>query len=272
MFSLRRFLTRTLAAAAVVAASGCDTPTLPSPTSACPTFVNGYVTFQAGGQSRSVRLYMNPTAARNNDGPLVLHFYGTGGAPEQAATNLTQAVIDKITAAGGVVAAPRHINSGVFPWIFAGDTDLPLVDEIVACAKSTIGIDSSRIHATGFSAGGIYASGLSWQRSRYLASVASISGGSAGSSQDPSNKFAAMIIYGGSGDQLIMNFEQSSLAYRDQLVREGNFAFLCNHGGGHRVPTGIGEHIYQFFMAHPYKVASPYRNGLPSTFPSYCRL
>jgi hypothetical protein len=82
-----------------------------------------------------------------------------------------------------------------------------------------------------------------------------------------------MIIYGGPSDQVIMNFETSSLAYRDQLRQAGHFAFTCNHNGGHRVPSGIGTHILNFFLAHPYKTTpSPYQNGLPSGFPSYCRI
>ncbi|HMJ14098.1 MAG TPA: hypothetical protein VK524_21925, partial [Polyangiaceae bacterium] len=160
-----------------------------------------------------------------------------------------------------------------FPWILAGDVDLPLVDEVVACAKQTVGIDPRRIHVTGFSAGGLYSSGLSLSRSSFMASVASISGGSAGGYQDPANKFAAMIVHGGSGDQLVVNFEQQSNGFRDQLVRDGHFAFVCNHGGGHTVPPGIGAHVVQFFFDHPYGTnPSPYARGLPASFPSYCRL
>ncbi len=261
-----------LSAVAVAAPSGCEPP-LPTPTGQCPTFVNGTVNMQAGGVNRSVRIFMDPAAAQAQDGPLVFYFYGTGGNPEQAVSSLGDANIRRITAAGGIVVAPRHINGGTFPWILAGDTDLPLVDQVVACAKSGIGIDGNRIHVTGFSAGGMYAGILSLQRSSYIASAATISGGSAGPYQDPNNKFAAMIIHGGPSDQVIVNFEQQSLAYRNQLVADGHFAFICNHGGGHRVPSGIGTHIVQFFFDHPFGTTpSPYAGGLPSGFPSYCRL
>jgi poly(3-hydroxybutyrate) depolymerase len=261
-----------VSAVAVAAPSGCEPP-LPTPTSQCPNFVNGTVTIRAGGQNRSVRIFMDPAAAASKDGPLVFYFYGTGGNPEQARSSLGDANIARITAAGGMVVAPTHINSGTFPWILAGDTDLPLVDEVVACAKAGPGIDGTRIHVTGFSAGGLYASGLSLQRSSFIASVAPISGGSAGPYQDPNNKYAAMIIHGGPSDVLLVNFQQQSIGFRDQLRRDGHFAFICNHNGGHRVPSGIGTHIVQFFFDHPFGAnPSLYAGGLPSTFPSYCTL
>lgn len=49
----------------------------------------------------------------------------------------------------------------------------------------------------------------------------------------------------------------------------------AGHGGaaGSRVPSGIGAHIVAFFFDHPYGTnPSPYAQGLPSSFPSYCRL
>ena len=82
-----------------------------------------------------------------------------------------------------------------------------------------------------------------------------------------------MIIHGGSGDQVVINFQEQSVNFRNQLVGDGHFAFICNHGGGHRVPSGIGANIVQFFFDHPFGTnPSPYAGGLPSTFLSYCRL
>jgi hypothetical protein len=98
------------------------------------------------------------------------------------------------------------------------------------------------------------------------------SGGSAGSYQDPNNKFAAMIIHGGANDQVFVNFQQQSIAYRDQLVRDQHFAFLCNHNRGHVIAADAAASIVQFFFDHPYgSVPSPYAGGLPGSFPSYCR-
>jgi predicted esterase len=260
-------------AAGSAGAGNAGDPPLPQPTGTCPAFTEGTIGIRAGNQDRRVRIFIDAAAAQAKDGPLVFYFYGTGGNPEQARSSLGDANIDRIKAAGGLVVAPVHINTGIFPWILAGDTDLPLVDEVVACAKAGVGIDARRIHVSGFSAGGLYGSALSLQRSAYIASVAPISGGSAGPYQDPNNKFAAMIIHGGASDELLVKFDQQSIGFRDQLARDGHFAFLCDHGGGHRVPSGIGSHVVQFFFDHPFGTApSPYAAALPASFPSYCRL
>jgi len=54
----------------------------------------------------------------------------------------------------------------------------------------------------------------------------------------------------------------------------GHFVVLCNNGKGHNIPTefGTGGDTWQFFKDHPYRAAEPYIEGLPSNFPSYCRI
>jgi predicted esterase len=249
-------------------------PTLPAATGTCPAFVEGRAEFTVNGAPRTVQLYVDPTAAAAADGPVVLYWYGTLGTPEQAVQALGEAGIAQIKSQGGVVVAPVHENTGTFPWI-NGDlvSDYALADEVIACAEKSIGIDERRIHSTGFSAGGLFTAQLSWARSNYLASVATFSGGASGDAADPANPFAAMVLYGGPNDQLVLKFEDTSKAYRDELVTEGHFAFLCNHGGGHSIPPGAGPSVVQFFLDHPYKVSpEPYASALPQGFPAYCTL
>jgi poly(3-hydroxybutyrate) depolymerase len=231
------------------------------------------VTFTAGGVQRRAQVWIDPNAARNLDGPLVFYFYGTSGSPSQAVQALGTTQINRIKAAGGLVVAPVHVPRGTFPWIAPAEpSDLPLVDQIVACAKQTVGIDSRRIHASGFSAGGIFTGGLSLQRSSYMASVATYSGGSAGPSQDPNNKFAAMIVYGGANDRFIVDFAAQAQGYYNQLTNDGHFAILCNHGRGHTIPGDAGPSITQFFFDHPFGTKpSPYAQSFPGGFVSYCR-
>jgi poly(3-hydroxybutyrate) depolymerase len=236
----------------------------------CPDFTEGEVTFTVGSAQRTVRLWVNPTAAAGADGPLVFYWYATYGAPTQATTALGNAGITRIKAAGGVVAAPVHANSGTFPWLSGGTTDLELMDKVAACAKEKVGIDACHIHALGMSAGGLFTTRVSYERSSYVASVATYSGGGTGTPQDASNKFAAMIFHGGDSDNVFgVDFQAQSIAYRDNLA--GHFTILCNHGMGHTIPTAAAPSVVQFFFDHPYKVTpSPYANGLPSGFPSYC--
>jgi hypothetical protein len=184
------------------------------------------VTFSpAGTAQRSVRIWINPTAAASMDGPIVLFWYPTGGNPNSATSALGSAGITRIINAGGIVAAPTHINCG---------------------------FDSRRIHSLGFSAGALYTTSLSYQRSRYFASVATYSGGGTGTFQENNNKFAAMIFHGGPGDMVVINFQQQSEAWFNSLRNANHFAIICNHNGGHTIPSGGPAGVVQFFFDHPY--------------------
>lgn len=258
--------------AAVMGSISCEdpVPTLPTPTSPCPQFVNGTVTIRAGGVNRRVLLYLNAAATQTTDGPLFIFFHGTFSPASQAAAGLD---IAKITNMGGIVASPEELYASgqTFPWIQSND-DLPLLDEIVACAKSTVGIDARRIHVSGLSAGALYTTAVSAQRSSYIASVATYSGGgTVPSYEDPTNKYPALILYGGPNDQVIINFQQASTDWYNQLIGDGHWAALCNHGLGHTIPPGGPAAVTQFLLDHPFRVQpEPYLASRPSVFPSYC--
>jgi predicted esterase len=254
---------------------------LPAPTGSCPDLAAGSVTFSpAGIAPRAVQLYMTD-AAKQKHGPLVFYWHGTGSQPTEAQYALG-ATINAITAAGGIVAAPSHdSNAGQFQWYLVSgtkDDDLRLADEVAACAMQKVGIDAAHVHSMGMSAGGLMTSQMSFRRSSYLASVVTFSGGispgTAPAYQDASNKFGAMIFFGGPNDNVYnFDFQASSNAYKAKLVADGHFAFLCNHGRGHMVPTDAAASVWQFFQAHPFGTnPSPYAGGLPQGFPTYCSL
>jgi predicted esterase len=258
-------------------------PPLPAVTGTCPTFDNGTLTFTPGGQTRQAKVWIDTAAAAKHHGPLVLYWYGTGGSPDQVVQAVVSASpgigadnVARITAAGGIVVAPVHVpvQGGVFPWLSSIPSDEAFADEIVACAKQQVGIDERHIHSLGFSAGGLFTAMLGVARSTYLASIVTYSGGgNFDSPADPNNKFPAMIVFGGANDQLVLNFHDESVRYHDALTQAGHFAFLCDHGGGHRIAADIQGSAVQFFFDHPYgQVTSPYEKGLPSSFPAYCSL
>ena len=128
----------------------------------------------------------------------------------------------------------------------------------------------------GMSAGGLMTAQMGYRRSAYIASIVPYSGGLFGTppNQDPNNKFAAMIFHGGPSDEVVgVSFQQISEALHGNLTGAGHFAFLCNHNGGHSIPTDAEPSVWQFFAAHPYGTnPSPYAGGLPAAFPSYCQL
>lgn len=254
---------------------------LPTPTGPCPSFATGDVSVSpATIPPRSVKLWVgdNPQPG----GMLVIYWHAYGSAPDEAAYTLSLPVIEAILANGGVVAAPYKADDvGQYPWFSVSLSDRPddmlVGDEIVACAVQELGIDPRRIHVTGMSAGGIQTTAYSMARSRYVASAATFSGGQYTEQpfEDPDNRFAAMIIHGGANDLFggVVNFEMLSTLWYNQLRENGNFAFMCDHGGGHTIPAGWGPDVANFFFAHPFGTdPSPYTDGLPTDFPAACSL
>lgn len=260
---------------------GCDPGSDPVPTllptaqDPCPTLTEGDHTFLG----MNVRIWTDP--ANTDCGPLLFYWHGTGGSPAEA-TYFTS-IIDAVKGQGGMVAsfdASSRTCSGCTTtgnnvWYYE---DFAVADEVLACAVEQGVIDTRRIHATGFSAGGLQATAMSYARSRYLASVVTLSGGviilTSTTSQDSANKFAAMIVHGGTTDSVGgVSFKSASETYRSDLQGEGHFAFLCNHDMGHTVPTDIISPMWQFFQDHRYKATpSPYAAALPGSFPGYCGL
>jgi len=263
-----------------------DPAFLVPPSGPCPEFVAGYVTFVADGVERRVLLYIGEEA-ETLDGPLILSWHSTLPSPEDATVWLGDDVIDEITAQGGLVAAPTTADrSARRPWDNTAlgprntDNDQLLMDEIVACARQEVGIDVRHIHATGMSAGGLKTAQVSLRRSGYLASVVVYSGGlyegDEPPDQDPSNHFAAMVLYGGASDFSPVDFSSytdNTARYVTLLRATGRFAFVCNHGGGHSVPSDSQASAWRFMQDHPFGAApEPYAGGLPDGFPEYCSL
>ena len=93
--------------------------------------------------------------------------------------------------------------------------------------------------------------------------------------QDPSNKFAAFIEYGGPTDVVAgFSFETATRNYYDALKARGDFAVRCNNGGGHSPGPSPRRIAWMFFQAHPWGTSpSPWAGGLPAGFPlSDCAL
>ncbi len=252
-------------------------PVLPAPTGICPTIQSGDVTFAPVGIApRKVKLALDPSATMR--GPLVIYWHATGSSPVEAAYSLG-ATHDEIVAGGGVIATPySDADAGTFEWFIVNQSprldDFILADEIVGCLADHF--DHARIHSMGMSAGGLQTTAFSFVRATYIASVATFSGGIPDgfnpTNADPANKFAALIFDGGDTDNVFgVDFQAASETYRAMLEASGHFAAICDHGQGHEIPLDAAPSIAKFFAANPYGAwPSPYANGLPAGFPSYC--
>jgi hypothetical protein len=254
-------------------------PIIPSPSGVCPPLSEGTVTFSpAGIAPRAARVWMSDAAAQLH-GPLVFYWHADRSTPAEAAYTLGN-VIATIRAAGGIVIAPAHDpQAGDYTWyLLSGDVedDLRVADEALACAMQTVGVDPRHVHSLGMSAGGVQSTRMSFTRARYLASVATLSGGlfaPAPAYEMLENKYPAMIVHGGPSDNAFgFDFQAASGRFQTKLAGDGHFTFACNHGRGHVIPLDAAAGIWSFFGAHPFGVASPYAGGLPADIPAYCKL
>jgi poly(3-hydroxybutyrate) depolymerase len=269
---------------------------LPVATGTCPGFAEGagctvdsismICDFSPSGLvPRKVRIWMSE-AARSQDGPLIVFWHGltrTASDAAGAAVGLGPDVVAEVVTAGGIVAAPERSEKretpalGQLPWLLAlgtgEDDDLRVMDEVVACARSEVGIDLRRIHTTGMSAGGLQTGQVGARRSGYLASTVVFSGGQAADPpiQDPSNLYAVALFHGGPQDVVLINFMDQETMYRERLNSQGHFNIICNHGANHSIPPAAAMAGWVFMQDHPYGVSpEPYAGGLPASMPAYC--
>jgi poly(3-hydroxybutyrate) depolymerase len=260
-----------------------------TPSGTCPEFQQGLLTFNPSTGPRDVEVLMDGNAM-TKEGPIVFGWHATDGNPNQAIGWFGAEQIAELTAMGGILIAPyREPNVSTRPWYYTpegpgdADNDMLLMDEVVACAIEKVGIDQRHIHAYGMSAGGLMTVQVSYRRSSYVASVVVYSGGQVGDvpNQDPTNKFAAMVVHGGETDVSSVDgitYQPASETYVANLKAAGHFAFLCNHDSGHTDPAVLADadqahaSAWQFLQDHPFGAASPYAAALPQGFWADCSL
>jgi predicted esterase len=243
---------------------------LPTVSGACPDFRNGSVATVGGIQ---VKFW---SGAAGQKGALVFYFHGTGGSADEAdalfglGTGGLSGVIDDITGSGGIVASLENTTGtgNALEYGVWSTDDFKACDQIVACAIQANRIDAGRIHALGFSAGGLAVGGFYYLRSNYLASVVTYSGGMSpwpGNDvrQDPNNKLPAMLFHGGDGDWVILGFKDTSIQMATEMKGKGATAYVCDHGGGHAIPSDGPAAAWAFFKAHPYNVTPASWTGMP---------
>ncbi len=249
---------------------------LPMPKGTCPSMsnLNGTnVTF--AGQPYTV-WSGDPS---KGPGPLLIYWYATTSNSLEPTWAIQQAQIQKITDAGGAVAAQVTTtstgnNTGDYVW-YTGDVDI--ADEVVACAIQNQKIDTRRIWAAGYSAGALQTVYMWYARSGYLSGVISYSGGDIGINrsplQDPSHLPVGLASHGAAGqDVIIVDFNQGSHTWEQNNPTA--FIVDCDDGGNHLSTaqrTAMAPQAIQMLWDHPFGVMpEPYANGLPSAWPSSC--
>jgi hypothetical protein len=261
---------------------------LPTAKGTCPTLKTGPMqSITLNGTAMSWSLSVGSKAATAT-GPIVIYWHGTGTNAQESATALGNGIttIDNL---GGLVAAADSTsstgtNTGDGVW-YTGDVDY--ADFIIACAIQQLNIDTSHIHAAGYSAGALQ-TGYMWSaRSGYLASAILYSGGSFGGTlQDPSNAPSIIGAHGAFGDAgctsltaTNCDFLATSTTMFESTVKAAGAPIVidCNDQSSHVDITRLSRLspvAWQFFADHPFKgpKPDPYAGGLPSGFPNYCKI
>jgi len=117
-------------------------------------------------------------------------------------------------------------------------------------------------------------------RSQYVAAVAPNSGGinymASRMLSDKTHAPASFCMHGGAGDNVIVNFSDTSTWFEAQNRMAANMPFMvnCNHGSGHcGAPSSLHVLAWEFMKAHPYNVgASPWATMMPANLPDYCKV
>jgi poly(3-hydroxybutyrate) depolymerase len=262
------------AGAGTVQVAEAPKPTmLPTATDPCSTLATGTQQFKG----LDVQLWVGE---RREDvkGPVLFYWHGTGSVSAEAGAFM-QSQIEEIVSEGGIVASfTTSLGTGTYtgPFVWYQD-DFLMADQILACAIEQLNIDTRRIYAAGCSAGGLQTTVMAYVRSGYLAAVMPNSGGTftPPELQDPEHVPAVITTHGAPGqDRVVIEFAETSANLVRDIAAKGGFAVNCNHGLGHcRAPAEVIAAQWQFLKDHPYGTKpSPYENGLPSTFPSYCSI
>jgi len=169
-------------------------------------------TLRVDGRMRSYLLHLPPTARAGVPLPLVLAFHGyTGNANIQMETTGLNDAADR---AGFAVAYPNgtgRLRYAGLTWNAAtccGSAERLRVDD-VAFARALVdtlvhrvGIDSTRVFATGFSAGGMMALLLACQSRPFIAGAADVAGAMPDTTCATSRRLPVMLVRGDADDEL----------------------------------------------------------------------
>ncbi len=232
----------------------------------CPALaMPGAVTMQTGGGPRQVTWLFDPaTEAPSGGRPLLMVFHGLGATGRSMVPRMQ---LDALVQAGAVVAVPEGIRTAKFGWGAGpkGLHDVMLVEDMRRCAHDRLGVDLARVHATGFSAGGLWTTLLVMHGSELLASATIFSGGDLPPFVNyvtPAIDVPSLIVWGGPTDVyrsrgFDVSFHGAALRVSEAMQRDGHFVVRCNHGRGHVLPADYSSLMHQWTLGHTFGRPSP---------------
>ncbi len=281
-------------------AAPANAPQPPAPKAysggACPTLAPGLNPFTSSGDSRAFILVLPSDYTQDEKLPIIFLWHWLGGsADEFLQKGGVQAAAD---AYRFIAVIPEKSGNAQFTWPMdkissnaAVEKDLTLFDDMLSCVAAQYNANTSCVSSAGVSAGALWtAAVVANQRSEYLSSFISLSGGTGGIAIKPwqtaAHKLPGLVLWGGPGDTcgnppVQLKFEELSHDLESHLTSDGHFFVECVHNCGHSIPPlddvstiSPVDAVWQFALDHPYWLpegTSPYQNGtLPSAFPDWC--
>jgi predicted esterase len=266
--------------------------------------------FDAGGRARSfyVSLPDNPDNlpvgvifSWHGYGDSASNFHSAWGWDPDAIAGLPFIVVTPEDAGFFVLNGQKGLDWAIFESMLGdGNLDAAFFEGMLGCLDEQFELDSSHIHAFGFSAGAIFTNQLHARYPDVIASIVSISGAwfndadtvenvnTMGLSIDfawedlgDSPGGAIFMSHGGPTDtfgiqpgQDVIDFELSASFAAPLLLDAERVVVDCIHSNGHQPhPQVAPEDYMQFFAENPAMQDSPYiLDGLPDYFPSSCSL
>lgn len=163
-------------------------------------------------------------------------------------------------------------------------------DDMLACVAEQFPIDNNCVAVTGVSAGALYTAQLVSQRSEYISSYISLSGGIQTPAlpdsvlatwTPPKIPRPMLILWGGPTDScVLLSFQAGSQQLETAEDTAGAFVTECVHNCAHGVPpidTPPGKSkfavVWEFAWSHPFWLKtgeSPWAKGLPADAPAWC--
>ena len=173
------------------------------------------------------------------------------------------------------------------------EEELEFFDDMLSCVSEQYNINNDCVSSAGVSAGALWTAQLVGHRSEYLSSFISLSGGVGAEPEGifdpeailpwttPERQVPGIVLWGGSSDWCIIDFDEASTRLEYHLEQDGHFFVECIHNCGHSKPPMEGHDglsrfagLWEFAFEHPYGVeggTSPYEaQGLPESVPDWC--
>lgn len=291
--------------AAAIAAASCSSPPpagapMPSPVKkytggTCPTLVaydgTATNTITTMGNMRQFLLAVPNNLQPNEVLPVIFLWHWLGGSPQDFYN--TGDVQNAVNTQRFLAVIPFKKGDVLYTWPFSildsqarMDEEFTFFDDMLACVAGQFNINASCVSTAGVSAGALFTDQLAGNRSDYLSSFLSLSGGVSDNFikpwTTPVHPLPGFVLWGGPNDTcIVINFQQASQALEQSMTADCEFMVECIHNCGHGVPpfdfdAGPSDFagLWQFALDHPYWLpagTSPYTTkGLPTDLPAWC--